>query len=89
MFRSHVLICGGTGCMSNGSAQIIENFNTELEKHGLDKEIAVVKTGCHGLCAQGPIVIVYPENICYSQVKAEDVAEIVSEHLPKAVLSIV
>lgn len=83
MFRSHVLVCGGTGCMSNGSAQIIENFNTELEKHGLEKEIAIVKTGCHGLCAQGPIVIVYPENICYSQVQPEDVAEIVSEHLLK------
>ena len=63
MYRSHVLVCAGTGCTSSGSDKIIENFKTELERAGLADEIAVVSTGCHGLCAQGPIVVVYPENV--------------------------
>ena len=83
MYRSHVLVCAGTGCTSSGSDKIIENFKTELERAGLADEIAVVSTGCHGLCAQGPIVVVYPENVSYSQVKPEDVKEIVDEHLAK------
>ena len=83
MYRSHVLVCGGTGCTSSGSAQIIEALNTEIKKHCLDQEVCVVKTGCHGLCALGPIVIVYPEGAFYSMVTPEDMSEIVSEHLVK------
>jgi NADP-reducing hydrogenase subunit HndC len=83
MYRSHVLVCGGTGCASSGSAQILENFKTQIAEKGLADEVAVVQTGCHGLCALGPIVVVYPEATFYSQVTAEDVPEIVSEHLLK------
>jgi NADP-reducing hydrogenase subunit HndC len=83
MIRSHVLICGGTGCTSSGSAQIISTFESEIIKQGLSNEIKVVKTGCFGLCAAGPVVIVYPEGSFYSGVKVEDVAEIVTEHLLK------
>ena len=83
MYRSHVLVCGGTGCTSSGSAQIIEAFEKELKANDLENEVAVVRTGCHGLCALGPIVLVYPEGSFYSMVKAEDVPEIVTEHLLK------
>ena len=60
MYRSHVLVCGGTGCTSSGSEKIIDTLKAELEKNGLTDEVAVVKTGCHGLCALGPIMIIYP-----------------------------
>ena len=83
MYRSHVLVCGGTGCTSSGSQTILQNLEEELKKNGLENEIAIVKTGCHGLCAKGPIMVVYPDAIFYSEVKPEDVAEIVSEHLLK------
>ena len=83
MYRSHVLVCGGTGCTSSGSQQIIDTFEAEIKKNGLEEEVSVVRTGCHGLCALGPIVLVYPEGSFYSMVKKEDVAEIVSEHLLK------
>lgn len=82
-YRSHVLVCGGTGCTSSGSADIIKRFETELAENGLDKEVQVVRTGCFGLCEAGPIIIVYPEGAFYSRVKLEDVAEIVEEHLLK------
>ncbi len=83
MYRSHVLVCGGTGCTSSNSGKIIEKLNEELEKNGLEKEIKVIKTGCFGLCALGPIMVVYPEGAFYSMVKVEDIPEIVSEHLLK------
>ncbi len=83
MYRSHVLVCGGTGCTSSGSQTILQNLEEELKKNGLENEIAIVKTGCHGLCAKGPIMVVYPDAVFYSEVKPEDVAEIVSEHLLK------
>ncbi len=83
MYRSHVLVCGGTGCTSSGSEQIIKALETEIKKVGLADEVCVVRTGCHGLCALGPIMIVYPEATFYSMVKVEDVPEIVSEHLLK------
>lgn len=83
MYRSHVLVCGGTGCTSSGSQQILEALTTEIEKHGLSEEVSVVQTGCHGLCALGPIMIVYPDASFYSMVKVEDIPEIVSEHLLK------
>ncbi|MFZ5352962.1 MAG: NADH-quinone oxidoreductase subunit NuoF [Bacillota bacterium] len=83
MYRSHVMICKGTGCNSAGSEQIAQNFETELKKHGLENEVVVERTGCFGLCALGPVVIIYPEASFYSQVKPEDVEEIVKEHLLK------
>ena len=83
MYRSHVLVCGGTGCTSSGSQQIIQTLKQELKKNRLQNEVAVVKTGCHGLCAEGPVMIVYPEAVFYSKVRPEDVEEIVSEHLLK------
>ena len=83
IFRSHVLICGGTGCTSSDSPKIMEKMNEEISKAGLDKEVKVVRTGCFGLCEAGPIVIVYPEGSFYSRVQVSDVPEIVSEHLLK------
>ena len=83
MIRSHVLICGGTGCTSSGSPAIREHLEKELTAHGLADEIKVVQTGCFGLCALGPIMIVYPEGTFYSRVTEEDVTEIVEEHLLK------
>ena len=83
MYRSHVLVCGGTGCTSSGSEKIIQKLEEEIKKNDLTEEVAVVKTGCHGLCALGPIMIVYPEAAFYSMVKEEDIPEIVSEHLLK------
>ncbi len=83
MIRSHVLICGGTGCTSSGSQKLQEVIQQELVKNGLEEEIKVVQTGCFGLCALGPIMIIYPEGTFYSQVKPEDIPEIVSEHLLK------
>ena len=83
IYRAHVLCCGGTGCTSSGSAQIIEHFEQKIKEAGLEKEVKVVRTGCFGLCEAGPVVIVYPEGTFYSRVKVEDVDEIVSEHLLK------
>ncbi len=83
MYRSHVLICGGTGCTSSGSAKIMEAMNAEIAAMGLDEEVKVVGTGCFGLCALGPIMIVYPEGTFYSNVTVADVHEIVEEHLLK------
>ena len=83
MYRSHVLVCGGTGCTSSGSAQIIEKLESEIAKNGLTDEVQVVKTGCFGLCALGPIMIIYPEGTFYSMVQEADIPEIVSEHLLK------
>ena len=80
-YRKHVLVCGGTGCTSSGSKKIIEKLHEEIRKNSLENEIGVVKTGCFGLCALGPIMIVYPEGAFYSMVKEEDIPEIVSEHL--------
>ncbi len=83
MVRGHILCCGGTGCTSSGSEAIIKEMETQLAAYGLEKEYKVVKTGCFGLCALGPIMIVYPEGAFYSRVKVEDVKEIVEEHLLK------
>ncbi|HJD41810.1 MAG TPA: NADH-quinone oxidoreductase subunit NuoF [Candidatus Mediterraneibacter quadrami] len=83
MYRSHVLVCGGTGCTSSGSQRIRDRLEKEITAHGLSEEVGVVKTGCFGLCALGPIMIVYPEGTFYSMVQEEDIPEIVSEHLLK------
>ncbi len=83
MYRSHVLVCGGTGCTSSGSQRIIDRLEKEIAAHGLSDEVGVVKTGCFGLCALGPIMIVYPEGTFYSMVQEDDIPEIVAEHLLK------
>ena len=83
MYRSHILVCGGTGCTSSHSEEIIAALNEQLAEKGLTEEIKVVRTGCFGLCAIGPIMIVYPEGCFYSEVKVDDIPEIVEEHLLK------
>ena len=83
MVRSHILVCGGTGCTSSGSPAIIRALEEQLNKSGLSDEVKVVQTGCFGLCALGPIMIVYPEGTFYSMVKVGDIPEIVEEHLLK------
>ena len=83
LFRAHILVCGGTGCTSSGSAELIARFEEQIAKNGLDKEVKVIRTGCFGLCEAGPVVIVYPEGTFYSRIRVEDVDEIVSEHLLK------
>lgn len=80
-YERHVLVCGGTGCTSSGSGKIIEALETELKNKGLTEKVQIVKTGCFGLCALGPIMIVYPEGSFYSMVKHEDIPKIVEEHL--------
>jgi len=77
------MICRGTGCSSSNSEQIAKNFEEQIKIHGLDQEVIVERTGCFGLCALGPIVIIYPEASFYSMIKPEDVEEIVKEHLIK------
>lgn len=83
MYRSHILVCGGTGCTSSGSHQIIHALQAEIAKNELTEEVSVVQTGCHGLCALGPIMLIYPEGTFYSMVNEEDIPEIVTEHLLK------
>lgn len=83
IYRSHVLICTGTGCVSSGSRDIKVKLEDELAKYDLTNEVKIVETGCHGFCEKGPIMIVYPEGVFYCQVKPEDVEEIVEEHLLK------
>ena len=83
MIRAHVLICGGTGCTSSGSKHIQEAFAENIANCGLSDEVKIVQTGCFGLCALGPVVIVYPDGTFYSRVTPEDVKEIVEEHLLK------
>jgi NADH:ubiquinone oxidoreductase subunit F (NADH-binding)/(2Fe-2S) ferredoxin/NAD-dependent dihydropyrimidine dehydrogenase PreA subunit len=83
LFRSHILVCCGTGCTSSQSPLIIENLENKIKANKLDKEVKVVKTGCFGLCSEGPVVVIYPEGVMYFKVTPEDVNEIVSEHLIK------
>ncbi len=82
-YRMHVLICGGTGCMSSDSVDIFDQFNTQLALKELSSEVQVLKTGCFGFCEQGPIVKIYPDNVFYVQVKGSDVEELINEHIIK------
>ena len=81
MYKSHVLVCGGTGCTSNGSAKIRQELARQLKANHLEDDVQIVETGCFGLCAVGPVVIVYPEAAFYSGVHEDDVTDIVQEHL--------
>lgn len=83
IYRSHVLICTGTGCVSSGANTLKESLEEELAANDLSGEIKIVETGCHGFCEKGPIMIVYPEGVFYCEVQSDDVAEIVEEHLLK------
>ena len=83
LVRSHILVCGGTGCTSSGSEKLIAEFESQLARVGMAEEVKVIKTGCFGLCALGPIVIVYPEGAFYSRITPEDVQKIVDEHIVK------
>lgn len=83
LFRSHVLVCGGTGCTSSNSEAIMTELNENLAKNQLDSEVKVVQTGCFGLCEEGPIMVIYPEGTMYCRVDVKDVPEIVEEHLLK------
>ena len=83
LYRAHVLVCGGTGCVSSGSTKLQETLADELAKQNIDKEVKIVETGCHGFCEMGPIIIIYPEGTFYCRVSVEDISEIVAEHLVK------
>ncbi|MBR7117465.1 MAG: 4Fe-4S binding protein [Clostridia bacterium] len=83
MIRAHVLVCGGTGCTSSHSKDVQDAFAESIKEFGLENEVKLVQTGCFGLCALGPVVIIYPDGTFYSRVEAKDVREIVEEHLLK------
>ena len=83
MYRAHVLVCGGTGCTSSGSEKLVRELEAQIRANGIENEIKIVKTGCFGLCAEGPIMVVYPEGTMYCRVTPEDIKEIVEEHLVK------
>ncbi|ADL13783.1 NADH-quinone oxidoreductase subunit NuoF [Acetohalobium arabaticum] len=83
IYRSHILVCGGTGCVSSGCEEVQEALKEELDKQGLTNEIKIVETGCHGFCEKGPILIVYPEGVFYCEVQPEDLEELVEEHILK------
>ncbi len=79
--KKHILVCGGTGCTSGNSVKIAEEIKAALGEHGLEKEVKLIMTGCFGLCAKGPIVVVYPDGSFYTHVKPEDAREIVESHI--------
>lgn len=83
MFRNHVLVCGGTGCASGNSHKIFEEFQAQIKQANLESEVKVITTGCFGLCANGPVVVVYPEGAFYQHITPNDVKEIVQEHIIK------
>ena len=83
IYRSHILICTGTGCKSSGAEEVKHSLEDELDKHDLLDEIKIVETGCHGFCEKGPIMVVYPEGVFYCELTAEDMEEVVEEHLLK------
>ncbi len=78
--EKHILVCHGTGCTSSKSPKILENFRKILEEKNIEN-VRVIKTGCFGLCAKGPVVIIRPENTFYAHVKPEDCEEIIQTHI--------
>ncbi len=83
IYRMHILVCGGTGCVSSESMVVYDQLIKQLEDQGLAEEVQVVKTGCFGFCEQGPIVKVYPDNVFYVKVTAADIPELIAEHVVK------
>ena len=82
-YRSHLLLCSGTGCQASGCLEVKEILINELARHGLDREVLVIETGCNGLCAQGPIMVVQPDDIFYQTLKPKDMPLLVEEHFLK------
>ncbi len=82
-FKSHILVCGGTGCRASRGEEIVENLQAALQENALEKEIQVVRTGCFGFCEKGPVVKMVPDNTFYVHVEPEDASELVLEHLVK------
>lgn len=82
-YTMHVLVCGGTGCISSRSKEIVENLNLHIKEVGMEDSVQILTTGCFGFCEKGPIVKILPDNTFYVQVKPEDVEEIVKEHIVK------
>ncbi|MGM0651327.1 MAG: NADH-quinone oxidoreductase subunit NuoF [Bacillota bacterium] len=83
MYERHILICAGTGCISSGAEGVQEALIESLKEHNLEDNVRIIMSGCHGFCEKGPIFIVYPEDVFYCGVQAEDVPEIVEEYLVK------
>ncbi|MCK8816043.1 NADH-quinone oxidoreductase subunit NuoF [Natroniella sulfidigena] len=83
IYRSHILICGGTGCVSSGCKEVRSSLEDELARHDLEDEIKVLETGCHGFCEKGPLIIVYPESVFYCELKPENMEKLVEEHILK------
>ncbi|MFW6381754.1 MAG: NADH-quinone oxidoreductase subunit NuoF, partial [Bacillota bacterium] len=83
IYRSHVLVCTGTGCTSSGAMNVKHELEDQLDEYGLMDEVKVVETGCHGFCEKGPIMVIYPESVFYCELEPADVEEIVEEHLLK------
>ena len=77
--KPRIAICAGTGCLASGAAKVIAALKEEIEKQGLKADVDVKETGCPGFCERGPIMVIYPEEICYLQVKPDDIPEIISE----------
>ena len=77
--KRYITLCFGSACHASGSKQVAESIEEEIKKQGLSDEVEIRKTGCHGFCERGPIVVIYPEGICYLQIKPEDIPEIFSE----------
>ncbi|MBP6430045.1 MAG: (2Fe-2S) ferredoxin domain-containing protein, partial [Bacteroidales bacterium] len=82
-FKMHLLVCGGTGCNASKSQEIAETLKSNLKDKGLENEVQVILTGCFGFCEKGPIVKIMPDNTFYTEVKPEDAADIVEEHVIK------
>ncbi len=83
LYRSHVLVCAGAGCVSSGCKAVEDALVAEVKKLGLEKEVRIVETGCMGPCDLGPVIVVYPEGVFYKKVKPQDAVEIANEHLLK------
>ena len=82
-YRTHIMLCAGTGCVSNGSFKVKDALEKELQKHGLQNEVGVVMTGCNGFCAQGPVAVVKPDEIFYQFLSVDDIPHLVEEHFLK------
>ncbi|MEE9191474.1 MAG: NAD(P)H-dependent oxidoreductase subunit E, partial [Candidatus Aerophobetes bacterium] len=82
-YRMHLMLCAGTGCVSNRSLKIEESLEKELKKHKLEEEILIVRTGCNGFCAQGPIMVAHPGQIFYQMLTQKDIPHLVEEHFLK------
>ncbi len=82
-YKMHILVCGGTGCLSSGSGQLADNLKNILKEKGMENEVQILKTGCFGFCEKGPIAKILPDNTFYVEVKSEDARELIEEHVIK------